>query len=65
MRGYTLALDFKIVPRLFPLLDELDRIVVDHGGRLYLSKDARMSPATLRAGYPSWTASSNCAPGSG
>jgi decaprenylphospho-beta-D-ribofuranose 2-oxidase len=53
MRGYTLALDFKIVPRLFPLLDELDRIVVDHGGRLYLSKDARMSPATLRAGYPS------------
>lgn len=51
MEGYTLALDFPITRELFPLLDELDRIVLDHGGRLYLTKDARMSPATFRAGY--------------
>jgi decaprenylphospho-beta-D-ribofuranose 2-oxidase len=52
MEGYTLALDFPISRRLFPLLDELDRIVLDHGGRLYLTKDARMSPQTFAAGYP-------------
>jgi FAD/FMN-containing dehydrogenase len=52
MEGYTLALDFKIQPRLFPLLDELDRMVIDHGGRLYLTKDVRMPPATFRKGYP-------------
>ena len=52
MEGYTLALDFKIQPRLFPLLDELDRVVADHGGRLYLTKDARMQRQTLVNGYP-------------
>jgi decaprenylphospho-beta-D-ribofuranose 2-oxidase len=52
MEGYTLALDFKIEPRLFPLLDELDRMVVDHGGRLYLAKDVRMSVKTFAQGYP-------------
>jgi decaprenylphospho-beta-D-ribofuranose 2-oxidase len=51
MEGYTLALDFKIEPRLFPLLDQLDKIVIDYGGRLYLAKDVRMSPETLKKGY--------------
>jgi decaprenylphospho-beta-D-ribofuranose 2-oxidase len=54
MEGYTLALDFKIENRLFDLLDELDRIVVDHGGRLYLAKDVRMSAAMFRRTYPLW-----------
>ncbi len=54
MEGYTLALDFKIERRLFPFLDELDRVVVDHGGRLYLAKDVRMKAAVFRAGYPRW-----------
>ena len=49
--GYTLALDFPITPRLFPLLDSLDAMVLDHGGRLYLTKDVRMSPTMLRKGY--------------
>lgn len=52
MRGYTLALDFPQSARLPALLDALDAIVLDHGGRLYLAKDARMSAATLRRGYP-------------
>lgn len=56
MEGYTLALDFKVQPRLFALLEELDRMVVDHGGRLNLTKDARMSPKTFQAGYPQWEA---------
>jgi decaprenylphospho-beta-D-ribofuranose 2-oxidase len=42
MKGYTLALDIPIQPGLFKFLDELDIIVADYGGRIYLSKDARM-----------------------
>jgi hypothetical protein len=33
-------------------LDELDEVVLKHGGRLYMSKDARMKPEVLAAGYP-------------
>jgi decaprenylphospho-beta-D-ribofuranose 2-oxidase len=51
MEGYTLALDFPIRKGLFEFLDELDLIVLRYGGRLYMSKDARMKPAVLQAGY--------------
>ncbi len=54
MEGYTLALDFKVEPAVFRLLDELDAVVSHHGGRLYLTKDARMSAAMFRSGYPRW-----------
>ncbi len=54
LEGYTLALDFKIQPSLFPVLAELDRIVADHGGRLYLAKDVRMSREVFRQIYPRW-----------
>jgi FAD/FMN-containing dehydrogenase len=54
MEGYTLALDFKIQPQLFGLLERLDRIVLEHGGRLYLTKDSRMSEAMFLQGYPRW-----------
>lgn len=50
--GLTLALDFKIEKRLFPLLDKLDELVLSYGGRLYLTKDVRMKAATFRDGYP-------------
>lgn len=52
MEGYTLALDFKIQPHLFPLLEQLDEIVLAHGGRLYLAKDMRMSHEVFVRGYP-------------
>jgi len=54
MEGYTLALDFKIQPKLFPLLNTLDHIVLDHGGRLYLTKDCRMSANVFQQSYPQW-----------
>jgi decaprenylphospho-beta-D-ribofuranose 2-oxidase len=50
--GYMLALDFPCTPRVLELLDDLDRLVLDYGGRFYLTKDARMKPETFRAGYP-------------
>lgn len=52
MEGYTLALDFPVKKGLFRFLDELDLLVLKHKGRLYMSKDARMSPEMLTAGYP-------------
>lgn len=53
MEGYTLALDFPVRKGLFEFCDEMDKVVLKHGGRLYMSKDARMKPEVLAAGYPS------------
>ena len=51
--GVTLALDFPMNGKpLLTLLDELDRIVIAAGGRVYLGKDARLSPAAFAAYYP-------------
>ncbi|WP_299721006.1 FAD-binding oxidoreductase [Tardiphaga sp.] len=50
--GYTLALDFPIRARTFSMLLELDRIVDDHDGRIYLAKDARMGARMFERGYP-------------
>ena len=52
--GYTLALDFKLESGLFELLDELDQQVLGYGGRVYLTKDARMSETTFKQSYPQW-----------
>jgi FAD/FMN-containing dehydrogenase len=52
IEGYTLALDFPFSPTAMLLLDRLDRITGEHGGRIYLAKDSRTSPALLARGYP-------------
>ena len=51
MRGFTLALDFRIQRKLLKLLSDLDKIVIKHGGRFYLAKDARVSRETFEVGY--------------
>ncbi|MGA7748747.1 MAG: D-arabinono-1,4-lactone oxidase, partial [Gallionella sp.] len=59
MAGYTLALDLPIRDDgLFALLNKLDEIVLQNGGRVYLAKDARLSAKSFRAMYPryaEWT----------
>lgn len=53
MQGTTLALDFaNRGPSTLSLLDKLDAIVREAGGRLYPAKDGRLPPAMFRAGYP-------------
>lgn len=52
-RGYTLALDIPFRgEETLRLLNQLDVLVLSFKGRVYLSKDARLSPETFRAMYP-------------
>jgi len=53
LAGLTLAIDIPAsAPGLASGLDALDAVVADCGGRVYLSKDARLRPEVLAAMYP-------------
>ncbi len=55
--GTTLALDFaNRGASTLALMERLDAIVREAGGRLYPAKDGRIPAAMFRAGYPSWQA---------
>ena len=51
--GSTLAVDLPNTgAAVMGLLDELDKIVIEHGGRVYLAKDVRLSRESFDAMYP-------------
>lgn len=52
MPGWTLALDLAMRDGTLALMDWLDAIAIDHGGRFYLAKDARMRADTLSRADP-------------
>lgn len=53
MPGQTLALDLPNTgPDTVQFLRELDAVVLHHGGRVYLAKDACLTPESFRAMYP-------------
>ncbi len=52
MQGYTLAVDFPNGAAVTALYGRLARIVLDHGGRIYLAKDALLSASDFESMYP-------------
>ncbi|MDC0520307.1 FAD-binding oxidoreductase [Candidatus Pelagibacter sp.] len=52
--GYTLALDFKLSASAIKTVSRLEEMLVDMGGRLYLTKDALMQEKTFKKTYPNW-----------
>jgi FAD/FMN-containing dehydrogenase len=53
--GLTLALDFPIREEVsFDLLQKLAEITLEHGGRMYPAKDARMTAHQFQTFYPQW-----------
>ena len=53
-QGVTLALDFPYQERLLGLLEHLDEVIAEGGGRVYPAKDARMSASSFQRFYPQW-----------
>lgn len=51
--GFTLAMDMPVVPeKLDVLMPVLERILVEHGGRIYFAKDACVSRDLIPRMYP-------------
>ncbi len=55
IEGFTLALDFKMSTKTIALVKKLDAMVIDMGGRIYLTKDSLMNENTFKATYSNWS----------
>lgn len=55
IKGWTLAIDFPIRSKgLSEILSEIDEMVVQSGGRIYLTKDSRLSSIDFAHMYPNF-----------
>ena len=52
IRGVTLALDLPCRPGLDDAMAQLERLTLDHGGRVYLAKDSCISATSFAQMYP-------------
>ena len=52
MPGWNVCVDFPIKPGLGTFLDDLDKRVMEFGGRLYLAKESRTSAENFHKMYP-------------
>ncbi|AZA10459.1 FAD-binding oxidoreductase [Corynebacterium gerontici] len=52
MPGWNVCVDFPIKPGLGDFLDDLDKRVMEFGGRLYLAKESRTSAENFHKMYP-------------
>lgn len=62
MPGWNVCVDFPIKPGLGTFLDDLDKRVMEFGGRLYLAKESRTSAENFHTMYPGmegWLATRN------
>ena len=52
IKGWTLSLDFPSSnPKILPFLEKYDDLIQKAGGKIYLAKDARLSPKIFRKIY--------------
>ena len=55
IEGITMTFDLPAKQRrVFPMLDDLDGLVAESGGRVYPAKDARMSAESFDRFFPQW-----------
>ena len=52
IKGYSLALDFPNNQETLNMLENLDSLVLQNGGRVYLTKDARIKEKNFKNMYP-------------
>jgi decaprenylphospho-beta-D-ribofuranose 2-oxidase len=52
--GYTLAIDFPVTKKLIPFTRELDQLVLEARGRIYLGKDALLTKEMFQKMYPQY-----------
>lgn len=47
-KGFTLVFDFPIYPKVFDVLDKLDLVILKNKGKIYLTKDSRISKENFK-----------------
>jgi decaprenylphospho-beta-D-ribofuranose 2-oxidase len=52
INGISILLDFPVTHGIWRFLDQLDQMIIDAGGRVYLAKDGRVRPSALARMYP-------------